>query len=114
MRKQRVERRPRRVGQPAGERPLCPFLLSTFSPLLSIGALPQLGPEGIEPSPARLKVCCAAFTPRPRFEISDLGLRISDFLRPLGCGAIRIPHPVNPAIRNLPRGCMAALLALLS
>jgi hypothetical protein len=25
-----------------------------------------VGPEGVEPSPGRLKVCCAAVTPRPR------------------------------------------------
>src|SRR5580692_3689595 len=25
-----------------------------------------MGPDGLEPSPGRLKVCCAAITPRPR------------------------------------------------
>ena len=48
-------------------------LLSLF--YCSIAARPRLGPEGIEPSPARLKVCCAALTPRPRNR-SEAGVSI--------------------------------------
>lgn len=29
-----------------------------------------MGPEGVEPSPVRLKVCCAALTPRPRYQVA--------------------------------------------
>ena len=35
-------------------------------PALTVELRAAMGPEGIEPSPARLKVCCAAVTPRPR------------------------------------------------
>src|SRR5262249_12655036 len=39
-----------------------------------------VGPEGIEPSPARLKVCCAAFTPRPRNQSEDgISIVVSSF-----------------------------------
>ena len=37
----------------------------SYEPFVSEPNVP-VRPEGIEPSPARLKVCCAAFTPRPR------------------------------------------------
>ena len=38
----------------------------SYEPSVRTESITSVGPEGIEPSPARLKVCCAAFTPRPR------------------------------------------------
>ena len=38
----------------------------SYEPSVRSESITSVGPEGIEPSPARLKVCCAAFTPRPR------------------------------------------------
>ena len=47
-RKWRVERRPRRVAQPAGKRRLCPSLLSTFS-LSSLRSFAATARGGVEP-----------------------------------------------------------------
>jgi hypothetical protein len=41
-------------------------MISAAGPLHLDGTRSKVGPEGVEPSPARLKVCCAAVTPRPR------------------------------------------------
>ena len=43
-----------------------PALTVELRAVRSSESFTSVGPEGIEPSLARLKVCCAAFTPRPR------------------------------------------------
>ena len=68
---------------------------------------PAVGPEGFEPSPARLKVCCAAVTPRPqvwsgRMRLSSRGLR---HVLSLLCSVVRggvEPPPATYQIAMLP------------
>jgi hypothetical protein len=88
----------RRESNP--RRALIRSLLSplSYEPFVSEPNIP-VGPEGIEPSPARLKVCCAAVTPRPRNR-SEAGVsivvssfRVSFRQRGVARGGVEPPLP---------------------